>query len=114
MENILCERCIKSKDTVGKPTLILFSDGSEGDYGTHTYVQWNMTNGKFDCNLLAAKSILALRKTQKGGKIRKYKQIYTESDNLQIISDSKCSMYGAEKDTKFQSYAKESCFMYKK
>ena len=76
--------------------MILSSDGSEGDYGTYTYVRWNMTNVKFDCNLLAAKSILALRKTQRGGKMREYKKIYTESDNLLIISDSKCSMYGGK------------------
>ena len=59
MEDISFERCIKPKDAVGKPNLVLFSDGSEGAYGTCAYARWNTTNGKIDCNLLAAKSRLA-------------------------------------------------------
>ena len=47
MKDISFERFIKPKDAVGKPIFVLFSDGSEGAYGTWTYVRWNMIDGKF-------------------------------------------------------------------
>ena len=59
MENVSFKRCIKPDSAVGKPTLVMFSDGSQEAYGTCAYVRWKLENGSFDANLLSAKSRIA-------------------------------------------------------
>lgn len=56
MEKIEFRRCIKPKDAMGDPVLVMFSDGSDEAYGTCAYVRWNLTNGSFGSVLVAAKS----------------------------------------------------------
>jgi hypothetical protein len=56
MEKIKFRRCIKPKDAMGDPDLVMFSDGSDEAYGTCAYVRWNLSNGGFGSVLVAAKS----------------------------------------------------------
>ena len=53
------ERCVKPRMSVGKPMLILFSDGSKCSYGSCAYIRWKLENGTFFSSLLLAKSRLA-------------------------------------------------------
>ena len=55
MEKIKFRRCIKPKDAMGDPVLVIFSDGSDEAYETCAYVRWNLTNGSFGGVLVAAK-----------------------------------------------------------
>lgn len=64
MEKVKFKRCVKPRNTVGQPNLVMFSDGSNEAYGTCAYVQWHLANGTFVANLLAAKSrVTPIRKT---------------------------------------------------
>ena len=56
METVKFRRCIKPKDAVGNPDLIMFSDGSDEAYGTCACVRWNLASGKFGSVLVAAKN----------------------------------------------------------
>ena len=53
------QRCLKPKEAVGHPSLILFSDGSEDAYGACAYERWELTNGSFQSSLIAAKGRVA-------------------------------------------------------
>ena len=46
-------------DAVGKPSLVLFSDGSEIAYGAAAYIRWELSDGGFWCRLIMAKSRIA-------------------------------------------------------
>ena len=60
MEKVTFRRCVKP----GNPALVMFSDGSDQAYGTCAYVRWQLQNGTFGANLLAAKSrVTPIRKT---------------------------------------------------
>ena len=59
MEKIVFRRSTKPNNAIGEPTLILFSDASEEAFGACAYVRWQIDNGKFQSNLLAAKSRLS-------------------------------------------------------
>ena len=50
------QRCVKPKDAVGKPWLILLSDGSEIAYGFMAYARWTCKDGSVVTRLLMAKS----------------------------------------------------------
>lgn len=56
MQDIKFRRCIKPRDAIGDPSLVMFSDGSDQAYGTCAYARWQLANGKFASNLIAAKS----------------------------------------------------------
>ena len=57
------ERSISPKDSEGKPTLIVFSDGSADAYGAVAYARWKVKDGGFKSRLIAAKSRMAPLKT---------------------------------------------------
>ena len=47
------------KDAVGKPILVLFSDGSEDAFGAVAYARWRCDDGQFASRLIAAKTRMA-------------------------------------------------------
>ena len=49
-------RCLKPESAVGRPSLILFSDGSKYFYGACAYIRWHLKDGSFYCQLLLAKT----------------------------------------------------------
>ena len=49
-------RCLEPPYFVGKPSLILFSDGSMNFFGACAYIRWQINDGSFCCKLLIAKS----------------------------------------------------------
>ena len=63
LEEVKFKRCIKPKDAVGKPELILFSDGSKESYGAAAYARWVTTKGTYKSALLASKNRVAPAKT---------------------------------------------------
>lgn len=52
-------RSVKPKDAIGKPMLVIFSDGSSNAYGTVAYARWETRHGSFSSRLIAAKSRVA-------------------------------------------------------
>ena len=52
---IYFNRCLKPESSIGKPSLILFSDGSKDFYGACAYIRWQTKDG-FSCKLLLAKN----------------------------------------------------------
>ena len=52
-------RCLTPPDAVGKPSLVLFPDGSEIAYGAAAYIRWELSDGGFWCRLIMAKSRIA-------------------------------------------------------
>ena len=63
IENLTFDRCIKSERAIGAPTLITFSDGSESAFGACSYVRWELEDGGFAVNLIAAKNRITPMKT---------------------------------------------------
>ena len=59
ISDLTFERCVKPEFAVGKPSLILFSDGSKNCYGACAYIRWKLENDSFCSRLLLAKSRLA-------------------------------------------------------
>ena len=52
-------RCLTPENAVGKPSLIILSDGSEVAYGCAAYVRWECSDGTVWCRLIMAKSRIA-------------------------------------------------------
>lgn len=52
-------RCVYTEIAVGKPTLIIFSDGCVQTYGTCAYIRWELKDGGFESRLLVAKNRIA-------------------------------------------------------
>lgn len=52
-------RALKPLAAVGKPELIIFSDGSEVAFGAGAYMRWEVQKGKFGARLIMAKSRMA-------------------------------------------------------
>lgn len=59
LEDLRYERCLRPKDAVGEPWLIIFSDGSDLAYGFSAYIRWLRTNGQYWCRLIMAKYRIA-------------------------------------------------------
>ncbi len=55
-ESIRFSRCIKPKDAVGNPELVMFSDGSSDAMCTAAYARWTLSDGNYECRLWAAKT----------------------------------------------------------
>ena len=53
------DRCVTPEGAVGKPDLILFSDGSQVAYGCAAYIRWTLSDGTYFCKLLLAKCCIA-------------------------------------------------------
>ena len=56
MEDVVFSRSIKPPRAVGKPTLIIFSDGSNEAFGACAYARWNLSDNGFESRLIAAKT----------------------------------------------------------
>ncbi|XP_068250243.1 uncharacterized protein [Palaemon carinicauda] len=59
LQSLSFPRCVKVEGTIGKPMLVIFSDGSSSAYGACAYVRWELSDGGFCSRLLMAKSRLA-------------------------------------------------------
>ena len=59
MESVRFNRSIMPENSVGDPTLIIFSDASEKAFGACAYARWQMIDGSFESRLIMAKSRLA-------------------------------------------------------
>ena len=55
-EGVRFKRCIKPKDAVGRPTLIICNDSSDDAMCATAHVRWEVKGGRFQCYLLAAKT----------------------------------------------------------
>lgn len=53
------DRCIKPENAAGKPTLIVFCNGSELAYGAGVFVRWKLIDGTFSSQLVFAKNRIA-------------------------------------------------------
>lgn len=63
VSKVIFNRCIKPKNAVGKPSLIIFSDGSKSAYGAVAYARWKTADGMFVSNIIASKNRIAPAKT---------------------------------------------------
>ena len=62
IQNLGFERSLTPEDAIGKPFLIIFSDGSKEAYGAVVYIRWKTEKG-YICRLIAEKSRIAPLKT---------------------------------------------------
>ena len=53
------DRCLRPPDAEGKPSLILFSDGSDEAYGAVAYALWKLRDGSYWSRLIMAKNRIA-------------------------------------------------------
>ena len=61
---LLCEslkypRCLRPENSVGDPSLIILSDGSDLAYGCAAYIQWDLPDGSCWSRLILAKTRIA-------------------------------------------------------
>lgn len=59
VENCTFQRPLKPVNVLGKPILIIFSDGSTQAYGSCAYVRWQTNDCEFQTNLIMAKTKIA-------------------------------------------------------
>ena len=59
LQGVKFPRCLKPENAVGKPCLIIMSDGSDIAYGFVAYIRWTLDNGGFWCRLILAKCRIA-------------------------------------------------------
>ena len=59
LNQFVIPRCAKPENAVGKPVLVIFSDGSEAAYGFSAYVRWNTTDGVYSSMLIFSKARVA-------------------------------------------------------
>ena len=59
LNGVSFERCLTPPDTVGQPTLCVFSDASEEAFGACAYARWQLSSGEFGVRFIAAKSRVA-------------------------------------------------------
>ena len=59
LEKLKLDRCLCPPDSVGKPMLIILSDGSDLAYGFAAYIRWCLENGDYWCRLIMAKCRIA-------------------------------------------------------
>ena len=107
-----CNRCIKPKDAVGQPTLIVCNDGSEDAMCATAHVRWEVKTGEFCCFLFAAKTrVTPLRKESipriemqscvMGSRLTKTIQTYSGLDfqeTVQVV-DSMCTLAVLQNET---------------
>ena len=51
--------CLKIKTSLGKPELIVFSDGSVSAFGSVCYIRWKLSNGGWWSRIILSKSKIA-------------------------------------------------------
>ncbi len=59
LESIKLTQCLKPCNAVGNLNLIVFADGSTKAYGAVAYARWELSDGSYNCVLLASESKLA-------------------------------------------------------
>ena len=59
IEDLKFDRSLRPPNSVGKPWLIIFSDGSDLAYGAAAYIRWQLANGDVWCRLIMAKCKIA-------------------------------------------------------
>ena len=59
LEQLRLGRCLRPPDSVGRPWLIIFSDGSDLAYGFAAYIRWRLNSGDYWCRLIMAKCRIA-------------------------------------------------------
>lgn len=59
LEDLKFKRCVKPDDAIGNPTLVMYSDASTTAYSTCAYIRFELKDGTFSAQLLAAKSRIA-------------------------------------------------------
>ena len=59
VENTNFPRCLRPKDVIGEPMLIVFSDGSKEAFGACAYIRWKVGTGRFWARLISAKNRIA-------------------------------------------------------
>lgn len=59
LEKLTFQRTLKPSNAMGRPSLIIFSDGSMQAYGACAYVRWQTTENKFVASLIVAKNKIA-------------------------------------------------------
>ena len=59
LEHLRYPRCLQPEDAIGRPWLIILSDGSDIAYGFAAYIRWRLENGKFWCRFVKAKCRIA-------------------------------------------------------
>ena len=59
LQRLNLDRCLRPADSVGRPWLIILSDGSDLAYGFAAYVRWKLESGLFWCRLIMAKCRIA-------------------------------------------------------
>lgn len=59
LEDLTFRRALKPSNAFGRPTLIIFSDGSMQAYGACAYVRWQIDENRFVASLIVAKNKIA-------------------------------------------------------
>ena len=59
LKSISFPRSIKPENAIGKPDLVIFSDGSKEAYGAVAYTRWQTTDGSYKCCLVTSKNRIA-------------------------------------------------------
>ncbi|XP_071519126.1 uncharacterized protein [Panulirus ornatus] len=59
LEDLKFRRCIKPDNALGNPTLVIYTDASNIAYSTCAYIRFELKDGTFSAQLLAAKSRIA-------------------------------------------------------
>ena len=59
VENTNFPRCLRPKDVIGEPMLIVFSDGSKEAFGACAYIRWKVGKDRFWVRLISAKNRIA-------------------------------------------------------
>ena len=52
LKSLSFPRSIKQENAIGKPDLVIFSDGSKEAYGAVAYTRWQTTDGSYKCRLV--------------------------------------------------------------
>ena len=56
LKDISFKRCVKPKDSMEDPVMVIFCDASEKAFGACCYLRWKVSNGSFKSQLIASKS----------------------------------------------------------
>ena len=59
LEQLSLNRCLRPPNSVDRPWLIIFSNGSDLAYGFPAYVRWRLDSGDYWCRLIMAKCCIA-------------------------------------------------------
>lgn len=59
LEKFKYDRCLEPANSMGDPTLVILSDGSDLSYGFAAYIRWKLEGGGIWCRLIMSKSRIA-------------------------------------------------------